>query len=111
MQDQINLIREKCIEANPSIKEEWIGWFDEYGNLDHSEKTIRDIRLADVLLAITFHDPIRYIAISAPGCWLEIKNGKYQNCQEDGMESWDLRKDSLESQSPKCIEFLANLLK
>ncbi len=70
----------------------------------------RPIRLADVLLAITMHDPIRYIAISAPGSWLEIKNGKYQNCMEDGMQAWDLLKDSLTDQSDDCINFIHSLI-
>lgn len=78
---------------------------------DFDEILGREIRLADVLLAIVMHDPIRYIAITPHGAWLEIISGKFQNCMEDSMQGWDMKQDNLELQSEECIEFIYNLLK
>lgn len=94
--EQIALIRAKCIEANPEIEELVGGDGDPFGN---GGPIIQDrpIRLTDVLLAIR-------------------QNERYDDIQVAklvgivGLPLWNLRADDLTLQSDECITFLADLL-
>lgn len=132
METKLQFIREACIKANPSIKDLVFGckvacWSIEYtfislitGNSDYAnvvsailrqtdkrpikELVIigREIRLADVLLAIM---TMKY----------DRKNrGKmtpsYLTILPDLVTQWNLLKDSLSDQSPQTIDFIFNLL-
>ncbi|MCV0387891.1 MAG: hypothetical protein K5821_16105 [Nitrobacter sp.] len=93
-QEQLDLIRAACIEANPSDttlrdQNSWQG-------LQIKRKYGRPIRLADVLLAITkATNPI---------------DGKRADAFLDVIERYDLRKDDSTMQSDEWVAFLADLL-
>lgn len=95
MNKKLQLIREKCIAANPHRKEGWdwdSGRPEGSGYMDHAP-----CRLADVLLAI------------------ETSEGKvYDRAVNESMATalniWNLRADDLEKQSEDTITFLAELL-
>lgn len=84
-QEQLQFIREKCILSNKD------GF--EFG-------VEREIRLADVLLAI----PLYAKELMKPDF---SANAIYVK----GNEIWYLKNDSLSDQSPETIEFIYNLLK
>lgn len=72
----------------------------------------RDIRLADVLLAIQKSD--RNWEFEDAGMSVELNRNDTTlefNTNEMGWTKWNLLKDRLEDQSPECLEFIANLLK
>lgn len=98
--DKLEIIKQKCIAANPEIGTARAHWPFE-----------REIRLADVLLAVDV-----------------FRNGKNEHgysvrhtgrIYEDDLNSvakkqvgvWNLRADDLQEQSPETIEFLYSLLK
>lgn len=126
----LELIRQKCIEANPDIVEclscKGQGFTSEHdvpashNGGDGSCETCpvqvqcidcsatgkiepRPIRLADVLLAIKKDG----FSLSSDGIFLE--NIDYETYKECG--AWNLRKDDLNEQSEETINFLAELLK
>lgn len=88
-EEQLQLIRQKCVEANPEIK-----------NRVHSAFGAI-IRLADVLLAIEQTEHWR------KGTFLRER----KTTIHDVYERWNLRKDDLTQQSDECLQFLADLLK
>lgn len=103
--NNIDLIRQKCVEANPEI-EIW----EEGDNVPD----VRPIRLADVLLAIGKIDRLnvdvpQVVFVSARGYFsmltvqhtIDVNYGK----------QWNLQKDSLEEQDEETLAFLADLLK
>jgi hypothetical protein len=99
-EDQINFIREKCIEANPE------SFTFEDGNWWRREKNAIiapvPIRLADVLLAI------------GSGVRMEEQTSSGQlsiGVAGRGWTLWNLRSADLRDQSEETIEFLYNLLK
>lgn len=110
-QQQIALIRQECIEANPEIVSdkkqidirnghgEWLG-VEETG-------VMRPIRLADVLLAIP---------LTEGTTWRVTQNGIFVSVEDEwGKETftdaqWNFLKDDLTEQSEECITFLAGLL-
>ena len=100
-QEQIDLIRPACLEANPTDSTQ----LDQHSwqGLQTKRKTGRPIRLADVLLAI-------------PTLWVQPKTdvGNGTRFIHSGMAnsgiSWNLRRDDLAEQSDECVAFLANLL-
>jgi hypothetical protein len=162
MQDKIKTIREKCIEANPSIKdlvfgckvkiinyddfdhndeyplEQTITYVTEYdfgesddvhtlevGHLEYEFEIIgRDIRLADVLLAINKtnkKDSRGNVGIQSNGCFIffrhsegrpELQLAQWYNRPREYFETyeWNLLKDNLEDQSEETINFIYNLL-
>lgn len=88
--DQLEFIRQKCIEANPALKE----------RSDHCYR----IRLADVLLAI----------VKAEAKKLGDKYSGIPICEKQFalvIRRWNLRKDSLSDQSLETSEFIYELLK
>lgn len=100
-QEQLDLIRAACIEANPSDttlrdKNSWQG-------LQIKREYGRPVRLADVLLAL-------------PTLWVQPKTdvGNGTRSINSGMMnsgiSWNLRRDDLAEQSDECVSFLAELL-
>jgi hypothetical protein len=98
-QEQIDLIRAACIEANPSdttLREQ-----NSWQGLQIKRSHGRPIRLADVLLAMD-----RYARTEV----CVGKDGSF--CVGDGpkMAWWKLRKDDLTEQSDECVAFLAQLL-
>lgn len=82
-QDKIAFIRQKAIEANKFI----------------AYRPFKDVRLADVLLAIK--ETAEPYALSA---LLLVR-------QEGQPEAWNLREDNLEDQTPETIDFIYSLLK
>jgi hypothetical protein len=103
-QDQINLIREKCVEANPSIQDrEYCCKYSTYDRRNFcdrcSEKPL-GIHLADVLLALGSQS----IVIGA--------EGQFRNYDDDCDDApyWNLRADDLREQSDATVEFLHQLL-
>lgn len=122
------IIKQKCIEANPEIMELKFGckiknlhgkietfinnagqhkyrcisengFFDETLKIFITEILGRDIHLADVLYAITITDS-EAMAEKVAG-----------DLTFQSINSWNLLKDSLKDQSEETLEFLANLLK
>jgi hypothetical protein len=99
----LDLIRQKCIEANPDIEKA-----QEVPCYCHNDpKCInapkRPIRLADVLLAIgqKYGDHVLEFS-GVETCSLEAARS---------VRKWNLREDDLTKQSPETLEFLASLLK
>ncbi|MCB1392884.1 hypothetical protein [Nitrobacter sp.] len=99
-QEQLDLIRAACIEANPSDttlrdKNSWQG-------LQIKREYGRPVRLADVLLALEQSGDPQY-AVNTTGefmRWGDTPTGI----------RWNLRKDDLAEQSDECVAFLAELL-
>lgn len=93
--ERLQHVRQKCVEANPQIlKGEW-----DAGIGSQPECWIpRDIRLADVLLALQTHLTSSTV-MSVCG----------RICFGDDV-SWNMRKDSLDDQSEETISFLHSLL-
>lgn len=92
----LDLIREACVKANPEI----VVWSPTVN--EKERKAPRPIRLADVLLAIP-----EGFALDSQGYFCE---GDYNGYVPNGLK-WNLRNDSLESQSKDTIKFIASLLK
>jgi hypothetical protein len=90
----LDLIRQKCIEANPEIM---ATRNCTHPNCQYAEHTFsgRSIRLADVLLAIFEADAEERAD--------ELIHGS--------VKVWNLRKDHLNEQSEETIDFLADLLR
>lgn len=113
-QDQIQLIREKCIEANPEIAtKRLVG--DKY-EVTEEFVSCRPIRLADILLAIN-KNPEDY-SIGTDGRFMKMTwfpNGGFNMewvKESNGVLAigWNLLKDDLSLQSPETIQFLYQLL-
>jgi hypothetical protein len=97
--EQINLIRAKCIEANP---ERW----NDFENLKRDDDKIR---LADVLLATEKKAPAKHVP---EGNGLIIfSDGSMSWNGKPSSVVWYLRNDDLTEQSDECIEFISSLLK
>jgi hypothetical protein len=93
-QEQLDLIRAACIEANPSDttlrdQNSWQG-------LQIKRNYGRPIRLADVLEAA------RKVGYGSTEEWLSVIT--------DVVTRYDLRQDDLTEQSDECVSFLAQLL-
>ena len=105
-QEQLDLVRAACIEANPSdptLRDQNSGQ-----GLQIKRAHGRPVRLADVLLAIERSDHDELYSVGEGG-WF------YQDTlQGDGYANmdvlWNLRKDDLTEQSDECVSFLAQLL-
>lgn len=139
-QEQIEFIRQKCIEANPEIMELKFGcgvkWRDEeftfisggmagqytlfnkrchavFASPSECEILGRDIRLADVLLAISKNKK-NWHSQEWGVVGVELAEGGHYahfSSNECGYAEWDLLTDDLTLQSPETIEFIFNLLK
>lgn len=111
--DQIQFIREKCIEANPQIVERHDSCkaHGKRGGLFKCICQPRPIRLADVLVAIGN----MMVIVDARGNFykLEMKlSDKMPSFDEKaGTAKWNLLKDDLREQREETLEFIANLLK
>lgn len=100
MNKNIELIRQKCIEANPAREEQW---------QTQNGDTQRPCRLADVLLAILAKGPQWKTAIRVES------DGQFNLYREPSKQwwceaTWNLLKDDLNEQSEETINFLATLL-
>jgi hypothetical protein len=91
-QEQLALIRQKCVEANPEIDE--LKVFVCNNCADDGDVHYRPIRLADVLWLLEEKKVAKQIGFDKIG--------------DFALHMWNLRKDSLEEQSD---ETLADLLK
>lgn len=97
--DNLEIIRKKCIEANPT---------DDRWNVLLADE--EKVRLADVLLAVKIHSKKDYlIDVSGHFCETISLNGLEVRSIENVF--WNFRKDSLEDQSEVTKNFLAGLLK
>jgi hypothetical protein len=119
-QEQLELIRQKCIEANPDKLAEhdhkklpcqevctnrvdiYHDWNEREGGGCTYGVQLGPIRLADVLLAIGGRNVKSYYSVHKDGHWC-ISNFR-------DLCWWNLRKDDLTEQSDECIAFLADLL-
>jgi len=112
--EKLSAIRAKIVEANPEIDSQkgehtfYLRRFCDGCNCQKFEAKAlekcpylrcREIRLADVLLA----SPDVEIRLSKP-IVLFVDYDKHTDAQ------WNLRQDSLDSQSPETIDFLFSLL-
>jgi hypothetical protein len=90
--EQLELIRRKCIEANPSKEWHWIC-------------------PARKSCSVEFDEPIRLagVAVTHAGNILEAPQDDWVE-PEQGRTKWNLRKDALTEQSDECVAFLATLL-
>jgi hypothetical protein len=98
MNEKLEAIRRKCIEANPEIEiiDSRIGLRQIIG---------RPIRLADVLLAINNPNAVGLLT------GVSGVNDDYSgNLEYEDEPLWNLRADDLNSQSEETIEFLVGLL-
>lgn len=101
-----DIVREKCIEANPEIENELCACCQRIGKYDKFE---RQLRLADVLLAIQF-TRVSLAFYGNDRLWLVC-----QDSRDVGKPNatWHFRHDSLEwhrDNAPMVIEWLAELL-
>lgn len=122
-------IRSKCIEVNPQIgREKWRcltcnaqTFFGEEnlhnidcGNPKPSREIFagRPIRLADVLLAMGGELSDKGVLVNTGGdmCFMGIENGFGVRNTNYPIVKWNLRKDSLEDQSPEVITFISSIL-
>lgn len=93
-EQNLQLVRQKCIEANPEAR-----WY---------MSTLHGPGLADVLL-------------TTEGEWVSFYSASIYGIKKTGrsegavlyaiVQKWNLRQDDLTAQSDECIEFLAQLLK
>lgn len=97
--EQLNLIRSKCIAANPDK-----GWVVAgLEGFNYWKNKPLPVRLADVLLAVNY-DHLAPLA--------EERRERVKDLTVAEIVSrWNLRQDDLTEQSDECILFLSNLLK
>jgi len=112
MNEKLELIRQKCIEANPEILETLS--LSENAEIIHTRTISRPIRLADVLLAIREKDVVISAFQSDEGaCFGKVVDGNtnYDDRFEVdwSLAFWNLRKDDLNEQSQETISFIASL--
>jgi len=116
MNQNLDLIRQKCIEANPEIDERRQVPCPE-GMIGcatfHYEIKTRPIRLADVLLAMNKLEHDGSYIISAAGIFAHFKaeGARIDKALRILECSWNLRKDDLNEQPKETINFLAGLLR
>lgn len=105
----LETIRQKCIEANPGLKDQCAA--EECSQCQHNP-VVRPIRLADVLLAIDkFHGNM---FVDEVGCFVKPKRKEFTYnyiIKNDQNVKWNLRQDDLSKQSEETVNFLAELLK
>lgn len=92
----LEIIRQACIKANPEIIIS-----------KNYERTIREIRLADVLLAIEKKELGKEMCIGSDG-QLAYRNNHFTLTFLN--HYWDLKNDNLELQPEETLEFLSKLL-
>lgn len=99
-EQQLALIREKCIAVNPSRV-----WWSADGPEEGNAAIWEPVRLADVLLAIGDRERIH---VGGRGRFFTFKGDDMRDMV--GGRFWNLRKDDLTEQSDECLAFLAELL-
>ena len=111
MNEKLELIRQKCIEANPEILETLS--LSENAEIIHTRTISRPIRLADVLLAMNKLEHDGSYIISAAGIFAHFKaeGARIDKALRILECSWNLRKDDLNEQPKETINFLAGLLR
>ncbi len=116
---QLELIRRKCIEGKPEIVDQHSidCDMDESGGFvrRHRGCVVRAIRLSDLLFALESNHREDY-AIISNGFFLTWRTdnrfGQDGDWKLASTEAhWNLRKDDLTEQSDECVAFLADLLK
>lgn len=114
MNENLELIRQKCIEANPEITTEevlictrdWSAWTYKTMTEDDFVMEPRPIRLADVLLTIRNVKP----QTNPEKICLIVPVPPYHLMETECLNKWNLRKDDLNEQSEEVINFLGELL-
>jgi hypothetical protein len=116
-EQNIALIREKCIGANPETASRNLSaeTVDAHisGGICSVEKESRVIRLADVLLAMDDNADIAGdYSVETDGTLMKRHPPKGMTDEYWGYTKfrWNLRKDDLTEQSDECLSFLAQLL-
>jgi hypothetical protein len=115
---QLDLIRQKCIEANPEIEgklhAQWgcpkhdPSAFKKQLHCTCVKVNARPIRLADVLLAM--HTISVYVGDDGQFYQFDGFTDDGGHALQSKTIAWNLRKDRLNEQSDECIRFLADLL-
>lgn len=109
---QLEAVRAACIKANPSIlcKDcEGVGYYviptmpDGEPEQQQCNCQEREIRLADVLLAVKGSEVYSALFPLDGYLWSEMDSGKT-------VKFWNLRTDDLEQQSDETIAFIHSLL-
>lgn len=94
-QQKLEAIRAACVKANPDIVVDEIG-HENGEQAPEIERVYREVRLADVLLAVKPH----------------YTNHDYDNDRDRQMvDLWNLHKDDLTEQSDEFVDFAYQLLK
>lgn len=96
----LEIIRKACIIANPDIQ---------YWNERWEQVEFREIRLADVLLALDINSTDKRWNISVSSNLIRIERLGIIEFS-DVVCIWELKNDNLELQSEETIKFLADLL-
>jgi hypothetical protein len=101
-QAKLDAVRAKIVEANPEIVAGKARMILGYGrNLQPEVSVARPIRLADVLIALDTKSDEVYVGMDMQG-WFSIAWRR--------QAQWNLRRDSLDDQSPETMYFLFSLL-
>lgn len=103
--EQIQKIREKCIEANPEIKDCCKKHEKKIDGCFSCGMSFRPIRLADILLATG--DRNGQMRVDSSG-WFEVLDKVSGNFLR--LAKWNLAQDDLTLQSLPTREFIYNLL-
>lgn len=96
-EQNIQLIRERAVEANPEIRGRW--------GIDDTPPIERGVRLSDVLLAMEGKPAYDRVVVTTSGHIMDFEGVVPPNAK------WNFRKDDLTQQSDETISFLAELLK
>lgn len=106
----LSVIREACIQANPSRTEAWE--YDTGEPVGSGYMKENPCRLADVLFALWKKNSANRtnIVVENAGTFVITTWKGLKSSRKLGPD-WALHQDSLESQSPETLLFLADLLK
>ncbi len=105
---KIEVIRAKCIEANPEIKKRRyaIGRGEDFYT---SKYILPTIHIADVLVAIQHTPKTSKLVIDDYGVFWDMNTLKNSTLQEKSF-AWNLLKDDLTLQSEETINFIYDLI-
>jgi hypothetical protein len=110
----IDKLKQAIQVANPEIMGDWSGCAvcgtmcgGMCDNDDGNKKTMRPIRLADVLLAL--QSSKIWIGLDDSGAFVQFDASKPKTCSFLGI-NWNLSNDNLDHQSDETKQFLINLL-
>lgn len=113
-QEKLEAVRAACVKANPDIVVDEIG-HENGEQAPEIERVYREVRLADVLLAIQEESGAHALPSEEDGGSTESMKYNAQVWRDrrwsETLYGWNLRRDDLTEQSDECIDFLYQLLK